>query len=297
MRALNRHRLAPEPRRDPAPTVWSYRYQRLMLTPMWRIALRVGLPAAFVTAIAAAWFASDANRAWVAAEVASIRAAIEERPEFMVTGMEVTGANTALRLAIEDLVTVAFPTSSWRLDLDTIREQVVAFTAVKDVTVRVRPDGTLEIAVTERIPVAVWRYTDGLRLIDADGAMTGMIAERADRADLPLIAGDGAKDVIDEALALFAAAQPIAPRVRGLVRMGERRWDMVLDRDQRILLPETDPVAAMHRVVALDQAQDMLARDVSLVDMRLGSRPTLRLNTPALNVIRNTEYVEPLPEE
>jgi cell division protein FtsQ len=79
--------------------------------------------------------------------------------------------------------------------------------------------------------------------------------------------------------------------------MGERRWDMVLDRDQRILLPETDPVAAMHRVVALDQAQDMLARDVSLVDMRLGSRPTLRLNTPALNVIRNTEYVEPLPEE
>jgi cell division protein FtsQ len=297
MRTLSLRRSAPEPRRDPAPTVWSYRYQRLMLTPLWRMAFRIGLPAALVAAIAGAWFSSDANRAWVGTRIADLRAAIEERPEFMVTGMEVTGANAAVRMAIEDLVTIAFPTSSWRLDLDAIRLQVTELTAVKDVTVRVRPGGTLEIAVTERIPVAVWRYTDGLRLIDAEGVMTGMIAERADRADLPLIAGDGAKDVIDEALALFAAAEPIGSRVRGLVRMGERRWDMVLDRDQRILLPETDAVAALHRVVALDQAQDMLARDVALVDMRLGQRPTLRLHTPALNVIRNTEYVEPLPEE
>lgn len=296
MRTLGLRRTV-EPRRDPAPTVWSYRYQRLMLTPVWRLAFRVGLPAVIVAAIIGGWFANDANRAWATGQVASLRAAIEERPEFMVTGMEVTGANAAVRLAIEDLVTIAFPTSSWRLDLDAIRGQVIELTAVKDATVRVRPGGTLEIAVTERIPVAVWRHTDGLRLIDAEGVMTGMITERADRADLPLIAGDGAKDVIAEALALFAAAQPIAPRVRGLVRMGERRWDMVLDRDQRILLPEDDPVAALHRVVALDQAQDMLARDVSLVDMRLGTRPTLRLNTPALNVIRNSDYIEPLPEE
>jgi hypothetical protein len=44
---------------------------------------------------------------------------------------------------------------------------------------------------------------------------------------------------VPEALALVAAARPAVPRLRGLVRMGERRWDLVLDRDQRILLPET----------------------------------------------------------
>jgi cell division protein FtsQ len=297
MRALSRHRIAAIPRRDPAPTVWSYRYQRLMLTPLWRLAFRVGLPAALVAAVVGAWFASPANRAWATAEIAALRTAIEERPEFLVTGMEVTGADTALRLAIEEMVTLTFPTSSWRLDLDGIRDQVSQLTAVKDVIARVRPGGTLEIAVTERVPVAVWRYTDGLRLIDADGVMTGMIVERADRADLPLIAGDGARDYIAEALALFAAAQPIGPRVRGLVRMGERRWDMVLDRDQRILLPAEDPVTALHRVVALDQAQEMLARDIAIIDMRLGQRPTIRLNQPALNVIRNSQYIEPLPEE
>jgi cell division protein FtsQ len=79
--------------------------------------------------------------------------------------------------------------------------------------------------------------------------------------------------------------------------MGERRWDMVLDRDQRILLPGQDPVAALNRVIALDQAQDMLARDLSIVDMRLPRRPTIRLAQPALADIRNSEFIEPLPEE
>jgi cell division protein FtsQ len=296
MRTLTLRR-TPAPRRDPAPTLWSYRYQRLMLTPLYRLAFRIGLPAALVAAAAGAWSSSDANRAWLGAEIDTLRTRIEERPEFMVTGLRVEGADAALNLAIEDLVAVTFPVSSWRLDLDAIRASVTDLTAVKDATVRVSPGGTLDIVVTERVPVAVWRHTDGLRLIDAEGVMTGMIAERADRADLPLIAGDGARDHIAEALALFAAAGPIAERVRGLVRMGERRWDMVLDRDQRILLPGQDPVAALNRVIALDQAQDMLARDLSIVDMRLPRRPTIRLAQPALADIRNSEFIEPLPEE
>ncbi|MEQ8256181.1 MAG: cell division protein FtsQ, partial [Roseovarius confluentis] len=33
-----------EPKADPAPSRWSYRYQRLMLTPLFRKLLRVGVP-------------------------------------------------------------------------------------------------------------------------------------------------------------------------------------------------------------------------------------------------------------
>ena len=31
-------------RPDPAPSRWSYRFQRLMLTPLFRLALRAGIP-------------------------------------------------------------------------------------------------------------------------------------------------------------------------------------------------------------------------------------------------------------
>jgi cell division protein FtsQ len=172
---------------------------------------------------------------------------------------------------------------------------VTALTAVRSAELRVHPGGKLEIAVVQRVPVAVWRYADGLRLIDAEGVMTGMIVERADRSDLPLIAGDGAKDAIDEALALFAAAEPIAPRIRGLVRMGERRWDMVLDSDTRILLPTQGAVPALERVLALQQAQHMLDRDIAVVDMRLRDRPTIRLNPVALATLRTGISPEPAP--
>lgn len=291
MRALTQPRQAPQPepglRRDPAPTWWSYRRQRIMLTPVLRALIRVGLPAFGVIFAFGLWFTSAANRDVLTEKVAEIRQSITHRPEFMVTTLDVTGAQAALGRAIAGLVTLSFPVSSFDLDLAGLRAQVVALSAVQDASVGIRPGGTLEIAVTQRVPVAVWRYADGLRLIDAEGMMTGMIANRSDRADLPLIAGDGAKEAIVEALALFAAAGPAAPRIRGLVRMGQRRWDVVLDRDQRILLPADGAVAAFERVVALDQAQEMLARDIAVVDMRNAGRPTIRLNRAAVNVLRN----------
>ena len=286
--SLVRQPSAPAPgiRRDPAPSVWAYRYQRLMLTPFYRRLVRVGLPIGAVAVVALLWLSADANRAALMARVEAMKDAVRERPEFMVTALEITGADRALGTAIGEVARIDLPVSSFDLDLDALRLHVTDLTAVRSAQVRVTPAGTLEIAVVQRVPVAVWRYADGLRLIDAEGVMTGMIAERANRPDLPLIAGDGAKDAIDEALALFAAAAPIAPRVRGLVRMGERRWDMVLDNDLRILLPTERPVQALERVIALHQAQQMLDRDVAAVDMRLGERPTLRLNPTALTSLR-----------
>lgn len=277
---------APGLRRDPAPSVWAYRYQRLMLTPAYRRLLRVGLPLGAATLASLLWVSSDANRARLGAWVEAAKDAVQERPEFMVAAIEVTGADRALSAAIAEVARMPLPVSSFDIDLDALRLRVTDLSAVRSAQVRVHPGGRLEIAVVQRVPVAVWRHVDGLRLIDAEGVMTGMIAERADRADLPLIAGDGAKDAIDEALALFAAAAPIAPRLRGLVRMGERRWDMVLDEDARILLPAQGAVAALERVIALHQAQEMLDRDIAVVDMRLGQRPTLRLNPPALAQLR-----------
>lgn len=299
-----RQRQAPERggRRDPAPTLLSYRYQRLMLTPLYRRLMTTGLPTLLVLLVLLAWFAQGENRAALAGRVQGMVDAVQERPSFMVTGLAVTGADPALEGAIRERLDLRLPASSFDLDLDALRLAVTDLTAVRAASLAVRPGGRLEVAVTQRVPVAVWRYADGLRLIDAEGVMTGMIGSRADRADLPLIAGDGAKDAIGEALALFAVAEPIGPRVRGLVRMGERRWDLVLDGDLRVLLPEEAPEEALARVVALHLAQKLLDRDVAEVDLRLPDRPTLRLNRPALNVLRTLATLPdvpaaPLPEE
>jgi cell division protein FtsQ len=133
-------------------------------------------------------------------------------------------------------------------------------------------------------------------MLDATGHRVAGLAARADRPDLPLIAGQGADAATPEALDLLSAARPLAARLRGLVRVGQRRWDVVLDRDQRLMLPAENPVAALERLIALDQAEDLLSRDILSVDLRLASRPVLRLAPFALSESRRARGLTPVVE-
>ena len=286
MRPLRAARRRIRPIRDPAPSKWRYRWQRWMLTPGVRTGVRLGVPLLLVGAVAAVWVSDDENRALVAAQVAALKSAVAQRPEFMVTDLRVEGGDGRIVADVGRVLHLNFPVSSFDLDLEDMRRTVAALNAVAEARVRVGEAGVLVVEVTPRVPVAIWRAGETLKLLDAQGRFTGVIEARGDRRDLPLIAGDGAQDHIDEALALFRTAAPIGPRVRGLVRMGERRWDMVLDRSQRILLPEEGAVAAIDRVIALNEAQDLLERDVIAVDMRNPARPTVRMNPEAAAAMR-----------
>ncbi|WP_299687611.1 cell division protein FtsQ/DivIB [uncultured Tateyamaria sp.] len=252
-----------------------------MLTPVFRVGLRVGLPFALTFGGASLWLSVPENQTLVTDTVADIRASIEERPEFMVNLMAVDGADAPLSAAIREAVPLDFPLSSFDLDVEDIRATLAQMPPVQKVTVRIRPGGILQVGVTPRTPAAIWRTADGLYLVDVNGVEFAQVSGRAARPDLPVIAGEGAPDHVPEALALVQAASPLGERLRGLVRLGNRRWDVVLDRDQRILLPSENAVRALERVIALEGAQEVLSRDVARIDLRLADRPTVRMTQTA----------------
>lgn len=279
-------------RRDPAPSRWAYRFQRLWLTPVFRSLLRTGIPA-FSVVFFVGWSLTDpATRDRIEAGFAGVRQSVAERPEFMVRLMAIDGASTALADEIREILPVDLPASSFDLDLDAMQEVVAGLDAIATADLRIKPGGVLQVSVTERVPAVVWRVFGVLELLDETGRRVAPIAHRADRADLPLITGEGADKAVPEALALIKASAPMAGRLRGLVRMGERRWDVVLDRDQRILLPPDQPIPALERVLALDTAQDLLARDLAVVDMRNPDRPTLRMAPAAVEELRRIRTIE-----
>lgn len=269
-------------RADPSPSRWAYRLQRLMLTPLFRSLLRVGLPMAAAFTAGSLFFSHQDNRDSFRLWLVEMRNEFQSRPEFQVKLMAIDGAGDSVGEDIREILPIDFPVSSFELDLPNIRTTIAELPAVKDVSVRVRPGGVLQIDVVERVPTVLWRTRDGLMLLDDQGNYVGEAEARAAHADLPLIAGEGADQAVPEALQLFAAVGPLQPRLRGLVRMGARRWDVVLDRDQRILLPDNGAVQALERVIALNQAQDVMARDLAQVDVRLGQRPTIRMNKAAV---------------
>lgn len=266
---------------DPAPSRWSWRMQRLMLTPGFRLALRAGVPFCITLMAGTIYLSDEERRNAITQGVADARASIEERPEFMVKLMAIDGATGQLAADIRTVMPLDFPQSSFDLDLTELRARIKALNGVKSASVRIRPGGILQVDVTPRIPVALWRHADGLALVDEGGAHVAAAGSRAEFPQLPLIAGEGAARHVPEALQLMRTASALGDRVRGVVRMGNRRWDVVLDREQRIMLPEEGALQALERVIALERAQEVLTRDVARVDMRLSNRPTVRMTEDA----------------
>ncbi|MDE4275461.1 cell division protein FtsQ/DivIB [Phaeobacter gallaeciensis] len=267
---------------DPAPSRLKYRLQRWMLTPGIRFGLRVGVPICLLAAAGTAFLADEGRRDALQGTINSIRASIEERPEFMVNVMAIDGAGTSVSEDIREVVPLDFPISSFDLDLAQIRDVIEGLDPVRTASVRIRPGGILQVNVEERKPALIWRSRDGLALLDETGAHVAELGQRRLHPDLPLIAGRGANREAEEAMRLLAAASPLGDRLRGLVRVGERRWDVVLDRGQRIMLPEDNPVQALERVIVVSEVKDLLERDVAAVDMRIAARPTVRMTENAV---------------
>lgn len=264
-----------------------YKLQRIWLTPTYRIALKLGTPVAVVALGLGIFFSDEARHAAVMQTIEVAKAAIIERPEFMITTLELPDTAPELEPALREKLALKLPESSFRLDLDALRQQVEELDWVRSADLRLLADGVLAVSLTERVPAILWRSEQGLELLDAEGVRVAIATHRGARSDLPLVAGRGANAHIPEALDLLDAAAPLGERLRGLVRVGERRWDVVMDRDQRIRLPETGALPALERVIALDQAQDLLARDLMVADMRNPARPVLQISAGAMETLRD----------
>jgi len=293
MQPLNTRR-GPAPQRpaDPAPSIWSYRAQRLWLTPVFRKVLRVGLPFAALVLGVGLYFSSETNRTALWEGAQQIRREIEDRPEFRVNVLGIDGASDALTADIRGALALDLPISSFDLELEELKTLVEALPAVASADLRIQSGGYLAVRVTERVPVMVWQNRAGPVLIDADGHFVAALGDRLLDRVLPVVAGEGADRVVEEALALHAAAAPLGERLQGLVRMGERRWDVVLTDGRRILLPEDGPIAALDRALALNDVTDILERDILRIDLRNPDRLTVQMTPAAQEELRRLQQLE-----
>ncbi len=272
----------PDNRRAPGPSKLSYRLARAWAKPVLRNIVLVYLP---ILVLALAGWRVAAHDAWrdaLRAEAAALVERVAARPEFAVRGVEVTGVSAPLEAEVRRVLAVRPGMSSLKLDVERLRRRVEALGAVERAAVRFDSEGKLRASVVERIPVAVHRRIDDvLVLIDRNGVEIGPAGARADHPELPLLLGRSAPAHVEEALRLVAAAPEITPRLRALVRVGQRRWDIVLDRDMLVRLPGDDSLDALARVMALHYGEELLDRDVAVIDMRVPDRPTLRMTPEA----------------
>ena len=203
---------------------------------------------------------------------------VELSPIFKVVNLSVISEDPNVIEKISSTLALNFPISSLDIDVEVLRLKVESIDLVESASVRLTSNGLVEVDVNIRKPVAIQRLGTRLMLIDARGVKVDEVLSRSQRLDLPLLVGKGAEKCVDEALHLLLEIKDLLSRVRGLVRVGERRWDVILNRGQVILLPEKNPLNAIRKIISLQEGQKILDRNISYLDFRNINRPVLGLS-------------------
>ncbi|MEX0841494.1 MAG: cell division protein FtsQ/DivIB [Xanthobacteraceae bacterium] len=166
------------------------------------------------------------------------------------------------------------------LDAETTRQRLKTNPWVAEATVlKLFPD-QLQIRVTERQAFAVWQKDRRLFVIADDGTvLEPYVAQRF--TNLPLVVGVGAESRAKGFLALIGRYPELRDKISASILVAERRWNLRLKNGIDVRLPETGVERALDKLVELDHENKLLSRDVTVIDLRLPDRVTVRLSEAA----------------
>lgn len=200
---------------------------------------------------------------------------------FAIEDVKVVGNNETSDIDILGQLDLDGETSLVGLSAEEARQSIDKLPWVASAEVRKVYPGTVLVSLHEREAFAIWQNDKDLALIDAAGDT--IVPFRPGRYNaLPLVVGEGAEKKVKGFVDEIAAYPGLAGKVRAYIRVGDRRWDLLLDNGVRIMLPETDPLKALAQVEKLDQQKHLLSRDIAAVDLRLEDRVTVQLTASGM---------------
>jgi cell division protein FtsQ len=187
--------------------------------------------------------------------------------------------------ALRSQLDIRLGTPLLAIDTAALRERLEKLAWVERASVaRLLPDA-LQIRLLERQPLALWQRDGRFEVIDRAGAVIeGALHDHPEEyGHLRVLVGDGAPQEAAALFALLSTEPALSSRVVAATRVGGRRWNVHLDHDVEVWLPERDVLGAWRALA--DKARDdaLLERAVSVVDLRfLPERLRLRLDPRAL---------------
>ena len=266
--------------------------------PLWRgrlahvaIVAAAIVAAAIVPIVAAAWWGWHGGYVDRAADLfRSQIIALSVKAGLTLQEILVTGRRNSPREALLEAMQLTRGSPTLAFDPMAAKVRIEALPWVRSASVQRLLPNTVVVRLEERQPLALWQHRGQFRLIDERGETIAI--ERLDVfADLLTVVGEDAPAHAGKLLELLATQESLRDRVRAAVWVGGRRWNLRLDNDIDIALPEDDSVAAWARLAEYERIHRVLNRDVKLIDLRFPDRLIVRRGAPLKGVAdkgRNT---------
>lgn len=265
-------------------------FERFVL-PRWlrrpvRLIARLGdddfrAPPCSATALSALLIASSlAYGGYLGGHLDGFVQGVTARTGFAVDQIKVVGNRQTSEIDVLDKLELDGWTSLIGFDAEAARERIASLPWVEQAAVRKVYPHTLEVRIDERQAFAIWQQGRDLSVIEKSGRIIAPYSGGG-QAALPLVIGAGAPRFAPDMIARIGRYPELAARVKGYIRVGERRWDLRIENGITVKLPEEDEDRAIAALVRMDRDGGLLERDVAAVDMRIPDRLVLQLTPEA----------------
>ncbi|HCU06969.1 MAG TPA: hypothetical protein DIC42_05265 [Holosporales bacterium] len=167
-------------------------------------------------------------------------------------------------------------------DILLIKDRVEQIDWVKNATItRTFPD-TLTIYLEERTPIALWKQSNKYYLVDSEGVVIKN-NQIGGYANLPLVSGEGAAQHIDKTLDVLKKFPDLKKKIKSMIRIRNRRWDIILFKSFIVKLPED-----IRTVAALETSFTQLGKLINQKKITADSKGYIDLRIPGKITVSGT---------
>ena len=163
------------------------------------------------------------------------------------------------------------------IDLAEKQQALLQLPWVKSAVIERHLPATLFIRIEEKSPIALWQNKGLYFPLDEQG--NPIQDNKTHLSDLILVVGSDAPEHTLDLIETLKKFENIHAKVRSAVRIGDRRWNLLLNDAQNgleVLLPETSIETALKRLQLADEKEEILKKDLQRIDLRQSDRLVVR---------------------
>ena len=134
----------------------------------------------------------------------------------------------------------------------------------------------ISLTLVERTPMARWQTNRMLKLIDDHGDVIPVV-DLTSFSNLPIIIGKNAPKMAGQILRTLSNEPHLFRRVKSLTLVSDRRWDVELDNQINVHLPEKNPGKAWTHLATVEQGHNIFGDQVQGIDMRLENQLIIKI--------------------
>ena len=222
---------------------------------------------------------------WIAGGLEFAKEEIGVAAGLKVKLVTVSGLKHLTQQDIEEALAIKPGASLLDVDVRALRQRILSIGWVKDATILRVPPNRVHVAITEYEPSILWQNNRKSYVLDAQGHLIAPVDSDVYGA-LFHVTGEGAADAAPELVSWLTSHPEVMKHVNSAERVSDLRWNLHFGNQQVIELPDHDIAEALAVVARMITKDNLLRRDVVVVDLRNLQHPRLRLGDDALRALR-----------